>query len=71
VHSGGITHSYRPDNFSPTPVATGFSIGGVDPDKLPEWVTSFSVVRTEPAGRVVCQGIGTYSLEELSGAFWY
>ena len=69
VHSGGITHSYRPDNFSPTPVATGFSIGGVDPDKLPEWVTSFSVVRTEPAGRVVCQGIGTYSLEELSGGF--
>jgi len=40
----------------------GVSIGGLDLSKLPDYVKSFSVVRTPPAGRVVCQGIGMYAL---------
>jgi hypothetical protein len=40
----------------------GMRIGGIDVSKLPSTVKSFSVVRTPPAGRVVCQGIAMYSL---------
>ena len=43
----------------------GLRIGGVDVSKLSSNIKSFSVVRTPPAGRVVCQGIGIYSLTEL------
>jgi uncharacterized protein (TIGR02145 family) len=41
----------------------GLRIGGIDTIKLPPYVGSFSIVRTPPAGRVVCQGIGMYSLQ--------
>lgn len=40
----------------------GLKIAGIDTTKLPEWVKAVSVVRTPPAGRVVCQGIGMYAL---------
>ena len=42
----------------------GLRIGGIDITKLPSTVKSFSIVRTPAAGRVVCQGIGMYSLIE-------
>ena len=42
----------------------GLRIGGIDVTKLPSNVKSFSIVRTPAAGRVVCQGIGMYSLTE-------
>lgn len=40
----------------------GLSIGGIDTSKLPDWVKAFSIVRTPPAGRVVCQGLAMYAL---------
>jgi len=40
----------------------GLSIGGIDTTKLPDWVKAFSIVRTPPAGRVVCQGLAMYAL---------
>jgi len=47
----------------------GLRIGGIDTTKLPASVKSFSIVRTPPAGRVVCQGIGMYALtEQAAGA---
>lgn len=47
----------------------GLKIAGIDITKLPEWVKAVSVVRTPPAGRVVCQGIAMYALNlQTSGS---
>lgn len=46
----------------------GLRIGGINVAALPSKVRSFSVVRTPAAGRVVCQGIGMYALNELTSA---
>jgi len=56
---------YRPAGFAPDYYAMGMMIAGVD--NFPDWAKAFSVVRTKPAGRVVCQGIGYYSL--VNGEF--
>lgn len=52
--------SYRPAGFGPSYYSMGIAISGID--NFPEWAKAFSVVRTQPAGRVVCQGVGYYSL---------
>ena len=52
--------SYNPLGFACNYHTKGFAIGGIE--NIPSWVKSFSVVRSERAGRVVCQGIGMYSL---------
>lgn len=47
----------------------GLSMAGIDVTKLPEWVKAFSIVRTPPAGRVVCQGIAMYALNlQIAGS---
>jgi hypothetical protein len=48
----------------------GFAFTGMDVDLLPNWVRGFKIVRTPAAGRVVCQGIGTYVLEERTASPW-
>jgi hypothetical protein len=53
-------HNYSPSIFGPTYYSMGMMIAGVQ--NFPPWAKSFSVVATKPAGRVVCQGIGYYSL---------
>lgn len=53
---------YNQGRYGNLKSSAGLSIGGVDVSKLPSWVRGFSIVRTPPAGRVVCQGIGMYSL---------
>lgn len=58
------TGDANPQGFGTNIWATGLRIGGIDTTKLPEWVKGFSIVRTPPAGRVVCQGIATYALTE-------
>lgn len=55
---------YNPTGFSPDYYALGMALAGVD--TLPDWVASFSVVRTKPANRVVCQGIGMYKMTEAT-----
>lgn len=45
--------------FAPEILSKGVALNGVT--NLPNWVKSFSVVRTKPANRVVCQGIATYA----------
>lgn len=51
---------YTPRAFSPNYFSTGICIPGVQ--NFPSWAKAFSVVRTNPAGRVVCQGLGFYKL---------
>lgn len=60
--STGTQAAYNPECFKLDYYSKGFAIGAVN--NLPDWVKSFSVVRTPRAGRVVCQGIGMYSLFE-------
>jgi hypothetical protein len=77
------TFSYSPAGFAPRYFAHGMMIAGVS--NFPKWAKAFSVVRTKAAGRVVCQGLGFYSLtkakykvvgnQELAGKeqdkFWF
>lgn len=51
--------------FNPRYHALGAAINGVE--NIPSSVKAFTVVRTPPAGRVICQGIGTYNLTEIFG----
>jgi hypothetical protein len=60
IPSGNI-HTYNP-NFSIEFYGMGIAVAGIE--NLPEWVTSFAIVRTKPAGRVVCQGITTYNMTD-------
>ena len=62
VDDGNAKRTYNPKGFAPNNYSLGLAIGGVT--KLPSWVKGFSVVRTEAAGRVACQGIGIYSMIE-------
>lgn len=50
----------RPRGFAPDYYAMGMMISGVD--NFPTWAKAFSVVKTERADRVVCQGLAYYSL---------
>ena len=40
----------------------GVAIDGLDTGSIPSWVSGFSVVRSETANRVICQGLGYYSM---------
>jgi len=58
----GSARNYNPEAFGVDYYSKGIAVGGVD--NLPPWVKGFSITRTDPAGRVVMQGIGSYSLNE-------
>ena len=60
--SSNTLSPYDPQCFNLDYYTKGFAIGAVK--DIPDWVKSFSVVRTDRAKRVVCQGIGMYSLQE-------
>jgi len=51
---------YNPIGFAPSYYALGMALNGIT--NIPDWVQAFSVLRTAPAGRVICQGIGMYYL---------
>ena len=61
----GSKFDYDPQCFAPEYYAKGFALSGLD--NIPDWVKSFSVVRTKPAGRVVVQGLGMYKI--LPGSY--
>ena len=50
---------YAPLGFAPNIYALGVSFQGMQ--SYPSWIKAFSVVRTAPAGRVLCQGQSFYS----------
>ena len=62
VKDSSTKYQYRPKGFGCDYYSRGFALGGVE--NLPPWAKSFSIVRSERAGRVVCQGIGMYSLNK-------
>lgn len=53
---------YRPEGFGLNYYSKGFALGGLD--NVPRWAKAFSIVRTDIANRVVCQGLGMYSINE-------
>ena len=64
---------YEPKGFRPNWFSTGMGFWGLNKSKIPSWAKSFSIVRTKPAGRVVCQGIGFWSLSTYKpqGSVWH
>lgn len=58
---------YSPPAFGPDYYSQGFALKGID--TYPDWADGFSVVQTEPAKRVVAQGLGFYSLRKAEGGF--
>jgi hypothetical protein len=61
----GDQFNYRPAGFAPNYYAMGLMLSGVD--NFPKWAKAFSVVRTDSAKRVLCQGLGYYDL--IKGKF--
>lgn len=76
--------TYDPECFRLDYFSRGFALGGLL--NLPPWVKAFSVVRSKRADRVVCQGIGMYSMisghlgtgggsgnlaEKVNDKFWF
>ena len=57
VTSSG-TLSYNPKVFEPNFHAMAAALYGIT--DIPEWVSGFSIVRSEPANRVICQGLASY-----------
>lgn len=55
-------YTYAPGGFSPDYYSQGMMVAGVD--NFPKWAKAFSIVRTKPAKRVVCQGIGWYAMTQ-------
>jgi hypothetical protein len=53
-------YPYTPPAFGPNYYAQGFALKGID--TYPSWADGFSVVQTDPAKRVVAQGLGFYSI---------
>lgn len=59
---GSNGENYIPKGFAPNYYAKGIGVGGFT--NFPEGAKAFSISRTDPAGKVVCQGIGMYELYE-------
>lgn len=58
----GFSYAYSPSEWCNEIWARGLAVHGVE--NLPSWVKSFSILRSKPAGRVICQGIVFWSLHE-------
>lgn len=52
---------YNPYMFAPRYNSLGLGISGLE--TYPDWAKAVSIVRTKPAGRVICQGIGFYKFK--------
>lgn len=61
-HVGSDEVNYNPQGFSPDYYSLGLAIHGVE--SMPSWVKSFSILQSEPAQRVIAQGIGVYAMTE-------
>jgi len=58
--SAPLAFDYSPPGFGLEYFSQGAAFKGID--TYPEWADGFSVVQTEPAQRVVAQGLGMYSM---------
>lgn len=59
---GSEPHDYNPECFGIDYYAMGAAFKGINTSILPDWADGFSVVQTNPAQRVIAQGLGFYSL---------
>jgi hypothetical protein len=50
--------------WSPSYHALGLAIYGIQRSTIPSWAKVITIARTQPAGRVIAQGIATYDFEE-------
>lgn len=62
ISAGGYT-DYNPKCWGSNMFAQGVMINSIDQSLLPDWVESFTIARTAPAGRVITQGLGAYSFK--------
>lgn len=62
THLHGI--NFDPTIFNPNINALGVSLIGLN--TWPDWVTAFSVVRTEKAGKIVAQGMGFWQMQDTN-----
>ena len=53
--------TYKPEGFGIDWFALGMAFGGLT--SWPTWATGFGIVRTQPSGRVVAEGMGFYDIE--------
>lgn len=60
VYDGNSNVNYDPLGYAPDYYSMGLTIGAIK--NFPSWVKGFSIVRTEPANRIVMQGLGMYSM---------
>jgi hypothetical protein len=60
---------YNPKGFGLDYYSQGIAFKGIDASTLPDWADGFSVVQTNPAGRVVAQGLAYYDLIPTDGPF--
>ena len=60
--------AYNPEAFNHLISATGMKIAGINTANLPSWARGISILRSEPAGRVVAQGMATYVVSEATNA---
>lgn len=67
LNSGDDWIGYTPKGFGSRYYSQGFAFKGLQ--SYPNWADGFSVVQTEPAKRVVAQGLGFYSLKPSEGIF--
>lgn len=61
IQDAGFDVPYAPKGFAPNYFSHGIAFKGIS--SFPDWVSSFSVVRTRAAGKVVAQGIAHYRLQ--------
>ena len=59
---GSSNITYNPDCFKPGHRSLGIGFKGFE--SIPSWAKAFAILRTERAGRVVCQGLGMYAMTE-------
>lgn len=57
----GLT-PFQPRAYGPSYYSLGMAFNGLDTSTLPSYIQAFTIARTRPAGRIVCQGIGMYYL---------
>lgn len=63
--SGGRqTYYYNPVGYGLDYYSMGAAFKGIDASTLPPWADGFSVLQTNPAKRVVAQGLGYYDIIE-------
>lgn len=66
---GRTEYDYNPKGFGLDYYSQGIALKGLDTSTLPSWADGFSVVQTNPAGRVVAQGLAYYDLLPTDGGF--